>query len=145
MRVVANPNNWSCLAACAATIAGSSVAAFATHAGHDGSACDGSSGHPDGRRSFALAEARRFLRQHGWRLDYLGGGPGVAKHLTSCRVGLVSLLPATGPAYPHWAVWDGTDRVLLEVGPCRPVGPRPLSEVVSRIAEAWEVSRRGVV
>jgi hypothetical protein len=124
--IVRNPNNWSCLAACAATITCRPIFDVFDAVGHDGSEHRPESAHPDRRRSFLLEEARHYLSSQGWFMRRLGEGVDGVERLRWVHVGLVGLLPRTGPRYPHWTVWSGAKGMLLETGPAHPVGPRDL-------------------
>lgn len=141
MTIVPNPNNWSCLAACAATIAGATLEDFCRHVGHDGSEAPVESGHPEGRRSFTLAEAESFLRARGWRLRKVGHGWEAGRQVWGLDLALVALLPRSH-AFPHWTLWHGPTGAFLETGPKKVRGARQFPAGPSaNIGEVWEVSR----
>lgn len=77
---VTQPDDWSCIAACSAMVAGMEIADFIQFIGHDGSEINKeTSHHPDGRKGFSDWEMCRFLIYHGYNL-------GAEIHLTKSYI-----------------------------------------------------------
>lgn len=61
---VLQQESWDCVAAVAATITDTTLADFIEFCGHDGSAYDEKSKHPDKKRAFCMYELAGYLAKH---------------------------------------------------------------------------------
>lgn len=64
MQIIRQPNDWTCLAACAAMITSTSIQDFIDYTGHDGSEYDETSPHPDKRKGYMMHEMASYLAHH---------------------------------------------------------------------------------
>lgn len=68
IKLIQQPNTWTCLAACAAMITDTTIEEFITFAGHDGSDYDPDSDHPEKKRGFRMGELAAYLALHGYHV-----------------------------------------------------------------------------
>lgn len=101
MKRLIQPNDWSCLAACACMITDEPLEALYADLGHDGSEIIEDSQFADGRRGFAFCEITRYLAGRGFNL----GAP-MGHEVDSFR-SRPALLIVNGANYNHAVVWSG--------------------------------------
>ena len=146
MRRVLQHDDWSCLAAVAAMITRHRLSTVVRDIGHDGSAYDRTSNHPDKRRGFLVREIVAYLAHEGWTL---GAYPNFGDEgIDLTNIGRIELtLETSNPAVltvsserlegcNHVVYWDG--HVVHDPNP-KAQPRRPIGDY--RVFDFWLVQR----
>lgn len=104
------PNNWSCLGCCAAIITGTTLPEFIKFTGHDGSAKDDLSRHPDLRIGFVMREFVLYLADFNLTIGaYLDAEFNIGSCYEPSRLALLTVKSTMGENVMHQVVRSGYD------------------------------------
>lgn len=111
LKLIRQPNNYTCIAACAAMVTHTTLEEFIKFAGHDGSDNSPDSPHPDKRRGFGITELAAYLSLHGYHLGcWFDADMERPKDVQAETLSIWSVKSLTlPPPNEHVVVWTGKE------------------------------------